>query len=95
VGDYVWVLEQRAGHVDPSQLELVWTSPGFDHCMFDALPTLSTEKRTGFERALFSMVWENPSQRCLLELEGLRQWMPPREQGYDSLCAALDDQGGW
>ncbi len=95
VGDLVWILEQAAGHVDLGALEVLWTTPGFDHCMFDALPTLAPAKRDGFTRALFAMRWDEPAHRRLLELEGLKQWMPPREEGYDSLRAALDEQGGW
>ena len=30
-----------------------------------------------------------------MELEGLTEWMPPREEGYASLRAALDEQDGW
>lgn len=95
VGDLIWVLEQAAGRVDPSQLEVLWTSPGFDHCMFDALPTLPNDKAEAFTKALFAMSWDDPVHRRLLELEGLKQWMPPREEGYASLVAALDAQGGW
>ena len=89
IGDLVWVNEQAAGHVDPSMIGVVYTTPGFDHCMFDALPTLAAEKREGFQRALFSMKWENAAHRRLLELEGLREWLPPREEGYRSLELAL------
>ena len=95
VGDLIWVLEQAAGRIDPSQLEVLWTSPGFDHCMFDALPSLAAQKSEAFTRALFAMSWDDPAHRPLLELEGLKQWMPPREEGYASLVAALDAQGGW
>lgn len=95
LGDLVWVLEQAAGRVDPAQLEVLWTTPGFDHCMFDALPTLPREKVEGFRRALFAMRWDDPRHRRLMELEGLKAWMPPREEGYASLRAALDEQGGW
>lgn len=95
VGDLIWVLEQAAGRIDPSQLEVLWTSPGFDHCMFDALPSLAAQKSEAFTRALFAMSWDDPAHRRLLELEGLKQWMPPREEGYQSLIAALDKQGGW
>ena len=89
VGDLVWVNEQAAGHVDASRLGVIYTTPGFDHCMFDALPTFSPVKREAFQRVLFAMKWENPEHRRLLELEGLREWMPPREEGYRSLEAAL------
>ncbi|MBK7401752.1 MAG: phosphate/phosphite/phosphonate ABC transporter substrate-binding protein [Myxococcales bacterium] len=95
VGDLIWVLEQAAGRIDPSQLEVLWTSPGFDHCMFDALPSLAEQKSEAFTKALFAMSWDDPAHRRLLELEGLKQWMPPREEGYASLVAALDAQGGW
>jgi phosphonate transport system substrate-binding protein len=95
VGDLVWVLEQAAGRVDPGALEVLWTTPGFDHCMFDALPTLPEAKARAFQEALFAMRWEEPAHRRLLELEGLRQWLPPREEGYQSLRRALDDSGGW
>ncbi|HEX8618612.1 MAG TPA: PhnD/SsuA/transferrin family substrate-binding protein [Thermoanaerobaculia bacterium] len=91
VGDLIWVLEQAAGHVDSARLEVLYTTPGFDHCMFDALPTLSESKREGFQRSLFAMRWDNPAHRRLLELEGLREWMPPREEGYASLIAALEE----
>ena len=37
-GDLVWVTEQAAGRVDANAVEVLWTTPGFDHCMFDALP---------------------------------------------------------
>jgi ABC-type phosphate/phosphonate transport system substrate-binding protein len=89
VGDLVWINEQAAGHVDASAISVLYTTPGFDHCMFDALPTLSPSKRENFQRVLFAMKWENPNHRRLLELEGLREWMPPREEGYRSLEKAL------
>ena len=95
VGDLVWVNEQAAGRVDPSQLEVIWTTPPFDHCMFDALPTLAPAKADAFRRALFSMRWEVAAHRRLLELEGLRRWMPPREEGYAGLVAALDAERLW
>ena len=92
IGDLIWVLEQAAGHIDASLLKSVWTSPPFDHCMFDALPSLDVGKIERFKTALFAMTWNDPEHRRLLELEGLKQWMPPREEGYDSLRAAVADQ---
>ena len=92
-GDLVWVNEQAAGHIDSNKLEVLWTTPGFDHCMFDALPSLAGEKVESFQRALFAMKWDNPRHRRLLELEGLREWLPPRESGYASLQEALHEPG--
>lgn len=95
VGDLVWINEQAAGRVDPGKLEVLWTTPPFDHCMFDALPSLPEGLAESFQHALFAMSWDNPAHRRILELEGLKQWMPPREEGYDSLRAALDEQDYW
>jgi phosphonate transport system substrate-binding protein len=95
VGDLVWVNEQAAGRVDPNTLEVLWTTPGFDHCMFDALPQLGKESIDAFQRALFAMKWDHPVHRRILELEGLKEWMPAREEGYQSLRQALDAQAGW
>lgn len=93
VGDLIWVIEQSAGHVDSSLIDSLWSTPGFDHCMFDALPDCDPGKIERFKQALFAMQWDNPAHRRILELEGLKQWMPPREEGYDSLRAALLEQG--
>src|SRR5215831_14603682 len=93
LGDLIWVNEQAAGHIDANSIEVLWTTPGFDHCMFDALPSLAGEKVESFKRALFAMKWDNPRHRKLLELEGLREWLPPRESGYESLQDALKQQG--
>jgi phosphonate transport system substrate-binding protein len=92
IGDLIWVNEQAAGHVDVNKVEALWTTPGFDHCMFDAHPDLPTEKIEAFKRALFAMQWEDPRHRRLLELEGLHEWLPPREEGYRSLEDALKQQ---
>ena len=78
-------------------VEVLWTTPGFDHCMFDALPTLGDG--AGARRssdALFAMSWEEPAHRRLLELEGLKQWMPPREDGLrEPARGARRDADGW
>jgi len=89
IGDLVWVNEQAAGRVDSERIKVLWTTPPFDHCMFDGRPDLDVAKAESFKKALFAMKWENPRHRRLLELEGLHEWMPPREEGYRSLEEAL------
>jgi phosphonate transport system substrate-binding protein len=92
VGDLIWMQEQAAGRVDASKVAVLWTTPSFDHCMFDAMPSVPDDKLERFRAAIFSMRWENPRHRRILELEGLKQWMPPREEGYESLLEALREQ---
>lgn len=95
IGDLVWINEQAAGRVDSRAIELLWTTPPFDHCMFDALPGLAKNRAEAFQKALLAMRWENPVHRRLMEMEGLKQWMPPREEGYNSLVSALDELNYW
>jgi hypothetical protein len=47
-------LGERAGggHVDASKVEVLWTTPPFDHCMFDAMPSTPQEKRDRFQKGL-------------------------------------------
>lgn len=95
VGDLIWVAQQAAGKVDTDLIDTLYVTPGFDHCMFDALPGADPKKLEAFKKGLFAMKWENPEHRKILELEGLKKWMPPREEGYESLKAALTDQNYW
>jgi len=63
--------------------------PGFDHCVFDALPDLDRRKAGAFAEALFAMDMRHPEQKKVMLLEGIRErWMPPREEKYADLRAA-------
>jgi phosphonate transport system substrate-binding protein len=95
VGNLVWQSEQAAGHVDPQRLETLWTTPAYDHHALDALPTIPEQKAKDLQRVLFEMRWNNPKHRKFLEVEGQRQWVSGREEGYAHLEAALEDQRGW
>jgi len=89
VGDLIWATEQAAGRVDLGKIDALWTTPPFDHCMFDAMPSAPKDKLDKFQTALMAMRWENPRHRRVMELEGLKRWMPPREEGYRILHEAL------
>ena len=67
LGDLCWINEQAAGRVDHSTVEVLWTTPAFDHCMFDALPTLPAAQATACQQALMAMQWDNPAHRKILE----------------------------
>ncbi|MFT3769356.1 MAG: PhnD/SsuA/transferrin family substrate-binding protein [Minicystis sp.] len=95
VGSIVWQQEQAAGRVDPHRVETLWTTPAYDHHALDALPTIPEEKAKALTRVLFDMRWNNPKHRKFLEIEGHRQWVAGRDDGYTQLVAALDDQRGW
>ncbi len=77
----------------PGAFEAFWTSPTYSHCNFTALPSLGADRAGPWVEALFAMDWENPRHREILEMEGLRKWVPPELAGYASLFEAVETQG--
>ena len=77
----------------PGAFEVVWTSPVYSHCNFTALPALDAERVARWVDHLLAMDWDNPAHRPILELEGLRRWVPPELDGYASLFEAVREQG--
>ncbi len=76
----------------PGAFEEFWTSPTYSHCNFTALPSLTDERVKPWLDALLAMDWENPAHREILEMEGLKQWVEPQLEGYQSLFDAVKDQ---
>ncbi|MFN2450916.1 MAG: phosphate/phosphite/phosphonate ABC transporter substrate-binding protein [Candidatus Dormibacteria bacterium] len=76
----------------PGALEEFWTSPHYSHCNFTALPSFDEQRGQRWVRHLMAMSWEVPEQRRIMELEGLREWVPPRLEGYRSLFEAVEEQ---
>jgi len=77
----------------PGAFEAFWVSPTYSHCNFTALPRLSEERTGPWLDLLLAMDWDNPAHRPILEMEGLRKWVPPHLEGYASLFQAVQDQG--
>ena len=77
----------------PGAFEAFWESPAYSHCNFTALPTLPEERTGPWLERLLAMDWDNPDHRPILEMEGLRQWVPPKLDGYTSLFEAVKEQG--
>jgi len=76
----------------PGALEQFWQSPTYCHCNFTALDTLPAGRTDPWVEHLLAMDWDNPEQRRILELEGLRQWKQPDLDGYASLFEAVKKQ---
>jgi phosphonate transport system substrate-binding protein len=93
IGSPFWRNVQQERLVPAGALTEVWTSPPFNHCMFTARPNLDMSLQSAFAEALSGMDFENPVHRPVLEAEGLRKWMPPQLDGYDSLREASAQLG--
>ena len=84
----------REQHLVPAEgLTEVWTSPPYNHCMFTARPGFNQALARRFVEALAAMSYDNPSHRPVLDAEGLRRWVEPQLDGYQSLREASARQG--
>jgi len=77
----------------PGAFEVFWESPIYSHCNFTALHSLPDERVQPWVDHLLAMDWENPAHRPILEMEGLRKWVLPKLDGYQSLVDAVAAQG--
>jgi phosphonate transport system substrate-binding protein len=93
IGSPFWDTVRNERLTPEGALAEIWSSPGYNHCMFTARPDLEIEKERQFAEALMSMSYENPVHRPILEAEGLERWLPPHLDGYDALRQAAGKQG--
>jgi phosphonate transport system substrate-binding protein len=87
VGEPTWLLATASG--DAANMQAIWTSPGYSHCNFTALPDLSDEVAESFVNTLLKMDYNNPEHRRILEMEGLKQWIRGERDGYTPVFDAV------
>ena len=58
--------------------------------VLDDVPDVALSR---FTEALLSMSYGDPAVRGLLDLEGLKRWLPGRVEGYAQLARAVDAFG--
>jgi len=85
IGKATWDAFVEAGSIDPRGLRIFWTSHGYSHCNFTARSGLPTSLAERFTQAIQAMDYDNPKWKQIMNLEGLRRWMPGSTQGYDEL----------
>jgi ABC-type phosphate/phosphonate transport system substrate-binding protein len=90
--DLNWELWRSDGTADPSRVRVLDTTAPFDHCNFTITPALSPARAEHWTRVLLSMNYENPAHRDMMDMEGLKAWLPGRTSGYAALEAAVREQ---
>ena len=68
-------------------------TPLYDHCTMTAGPSADAAAIARFGELLLGMDYADASLRPLLDLEGLKEWRPPRLSGYQQLERAVDEAG--
>ena len=96
--DAAWMIDSnqmafsREGVLPAGASRIIARTAPFDHCNFTVSPGAPQEQIARFGELLLGMSWDDPVVRPLLELEGLRAWLPGRTSGYADLEAATQEQ---
>lgn len=88
------LLFEREGTIAPGVLRILARTPAYDHCNFTVIAQHAESAPVRrFGELLLGMTYTDDRVRPLLEMEGLRQWMPGRTIGYTQLRAAVERFG--
>jgi phosphate/phosphite/phosphonate ABC transporter binding protein len=88
LGKATWEASVAAGRIDPQQLRIFWTSPGYCHCNFTARADFPAALADRFAQVILAMDYQKPEYKKIMDLEGLTRWVPGRTEGYQELEAA-------
>jgi ABC-type phosphate/phosphonate transport system substrate-binding protein len=83
----------REGTIPPGSIRMLAQTPPYDHCNFTVLDNAPADEVARFRELLLGMSYADPAVRPLLDLEGLKRWVPGRVEGYAELGAAVDRFG--
>jgi len=84
---------QREGTIPPGSTRLLAVTEPYDHCNFTVLDGAPEKEVSLFRDLLLGMQYADPEVRPLLDMEGLKQWLPGRTSGYRALESAIDRFG--
>jgi len=90
--DLNWQLWSGDGTADPARVRVLDTTAPFDHCNFTVAPAVDAGRANEWTRVLLTMDYANPDHREMMDLEGLKAWLPGRTTGYAALEAATREQ---
>ena len=78
------------GTLDPGTTRVLVTTAPFDHCNFTTRGDLPAHRVKPFLDTLLGMSFHDPEIRVLMEMEGLKKWLPARTSGYAQLESAVE-----
>jgi ABC-type phosphate/phosphonate transport system substrate-binding protein len=82
----------REGVLPAGSVRVLAQTPQYDHCTMTAGPSAGPDVSV-FGDLLRGMDYADANLRPLLDLEGLKEWRPPRLSGYEQLERAVDEAG--
>jgi phosphonate transport system substrate-binding protein len=80
----------REGTLPAGSSRVIAQTAPYDHCNFTVLDGAPADLVARLRSLLLGMSYEDPEVRPLMDMEGLRAWMPGRVEGYVQLERAVD-----
>ena len=82
--------------IDPAQLRVFWSSPGYSHCCFTARPELDAGEAARATTALVSVDDGDAAGRAVLKAEACERLVPGIQDGWELVAqAALAERLIW
>jgi phosphonate transport system substrate-binding protein len=83
----------REGVLPSGSVRVIGQTAPYDHCNLTAGPGVDEDLVATFTTLLLGMSYADAETRPLLDLEGLKQWLPGRTDRYAALDVAVTAQG--
>lgn len=90
--DLNWEAWKADGTVNGDTYGVLATTDRFDHCVFTVRDDFAKDAEKRWLDVLFSMSYDNPKHREMMDLEGLKKWLPGRTTGFGPLDEAVKRQ---
>jgi phosphonate transport system substrate-binding protein len=90
--DLNWKAWTADGTVNGNEFEILATTDRFDHCVFAVRSDFPEQVKAAWLKVLFSMSYDNPKHREMMDMEGLKAWVPGRTSGFGVLSRAVEHQ---
>jgi phosphonate transport system substrate-binding protein len=93
--DLNWDGWTKDGTVSPAKFRVLATTDRFDHCVFTVRHDFPADREKAWLQVLFSMSYDDPKHRQMMDMEGLKAWQEGRTSGFGPLADATARQRFW
>jgi phosphonate transport system substrate-binding protein len=87
------LLFAKEGIAGPGATRVLAQTVKYDHCNFSVLGDPDRDAIGRFRGLLLAQSYDDPDVRTLMDLEGLKAWLPGRTEGYEPLARAVNSFG--
>lgn len=88
--DLNWQSWTKDGTINADEYSIVATTEKYDHCVFTVREDFDRTREQTWLEALFSMSYENPKHKQMMDMEGLKKWEAGRTSGFSALSHAVE-----